>query len=327
MTMFWTKLGSFFRRDEVQSLSAALNSFFVLHPEFQVKSVLGLTFCFFRKIHGDSFESSHSRNDLWILSKEFLPADGQSDNVWRELQNLSWEQEELWQYFLSFPRDVRMDLLDLLETLQLQYDKELDCVFEESILRYAAEKLDLSDFFEDWLHQRKSRLENARYTAKSAAGLIVALIVLLIFILMAAYLKEVFFGFLFAYLFLPLAKWYRKHLFDTAAYRRFSRVAGGIFRPLYQLKNILWKQAGFVDKRSSLARKAAAKQEALANQAAGVTVFTFLAGICLVITIVLCILIPYVMNAGKSLNIWAQEKNIVNRWEITLDQALQKIGL
>ena len=92
-------------------------------------------------------------------------------------------------------------------------------------------------------------------------------------------------------------------------------------------RSILWKQAGFVDKRSSLARKAAAKQEALANQAAGVTVFTFLAGICLVITIVLCILIPYVMNAGKSLNIWAQEKNIVNRWEITLDQALQKIGL
>ena len=221
-----------------------------------------------------------------------------------------------------------MDLLDFLEALlTLENTDWKYCKDDESVLKSAAEKLDLSAQFDDWIKDRKKRWKNTGYTAKSAAGLLVALVVLLIFILMAAYLKVVFFGFLLAYLFLPLAKWYRKHLFETGFFQRVCSFFSKLFLPLIHLKKALWKQVGFMDKKNTLAGKAAAKREFLAGHAAGVTVLTFITGICLLLVMIFCIFVPYIMDAGKQLNHWALEKNFVNRLELSLNQTLRKVGL
>ena len=98
--MSWAKLGNIFRRDEMQTLSTVLTSFFALHPEIQVKSVLGLTFSFFKKIDGSDFEYSDLKKDLLILSEKFSDDDPQKLNTLEEIQHVQWDQQELWQYFL-----------------------------------------------------------------------------------------------------------------------------------------------------------------------------------------------------------------------------------
>ena len=51
-----------------------------------------------------------------------------------------------------------------------------------------------------------------RALMKSGAGLIIAIVVIIVFILAATWLKSVLFGTIFAYIFLPLEKYFEKHL-------------------------------------------------------------------------------------------------------------------
>ncbi|OGV51971.1 MAG: hypothetical protein A2X49_08890 [Lentisphaerae bacterium GWF2_52_8] len=56
---------------------------------------------------------------------------------------------------------------------------------------------------------------------RSGTGLLVALLVIAVFVLAATFLKSVLFGLIFAYFFLPLEKWYEKHVFSNPRVRSF----------------------------------------------------------------------------------------------------------
>ncbi len=297
------KIGSFFHKSKQQTLLSVVSSFFTLHPLVKVKPVMGLAFCFLREalggnvlLHSREMQVFRTLLEKYMTPEELaeseVPSESGSEcvngkngdsekiaSILESFRKLSLEDPNLWKAFSGESMEVRMDLLDLLGNLLMLPNQKLPERAEE-LIRRSGRNLNLPSQQAERCFKAVLRHHNGpEQPMRSATGLAIALIVLLIFILAAVYLKSVFFGFLLAYLFLPLAKWYKKYVLETKVFRKIMLALGYVFSPLFKLKNMLWKQAGFPEEKRGIEQKAAARREALAARSAGLTVVSFLIGL------------------------------------------------
>lgn len=107
-------------------------------------------------------------------------------------------------------------------------DQEYDCA-ERDFINNAARGLGLRQEEVDRLavhiyneNQKKKRL------FKSGAGIIAALVVMLVFVLTATWLLSLLIGLILAYIFLPMEKWYERHLSKGGCLYFVSRVLGNV---------------------------------------------------------------------------------------------------
>jgi predicted PurR-regulated permease PerM len=107
-------------------------------------------------------------------------------------------------------------------------DREYDCT-EREFINTTAREFGLDQEEVDQLavdiynqNQRKKRL------IQSGAGIIAALVVLLVFILTATWLLSLLIGLILAYIFLPMEKWYERHLSKGGWLYFVSRILGNV---------------------------------------------------------------------------------------------------
>lgn len=164
---------------------------------------------------------------------------------------------------------------------------------------------EISSVIEDHMKYREGREK----LLNSSAGLAVALIVILIFILAATYLKVVFFGFVLAYLFLPLEKFFERQIFESPIYRLTARGISFIFSPLAKLRNFLASRAGFDKPEKTPEALERAERASLAAKASFMTLVTVIVSAIVIVTLVLSIALPFAVNTGTTISKWAQEND------------------
>lgn len=87
--------------------------------------------------------------------------------------------------------------------------------------------------------QKKGRM------ISSGAGLLVAIAVIIVFILAATFLKAVVFGFIFAYFFLPLEKYFEKLFSSNPVFIFADKTFSFVMSPFAKIKDALSEKAGF----------------------------------------------------------------------------------
>lgn len=87
--------------------------------------------------------------------------------------------------------------------------------------------------------QKKGRM------ISSGAGLLVAIAVIIVFILAATFLKAVVFGFIFAYFFLPLEKYFEKLFSSNPVFIFADKAFSFVMSPFAKIKDALSEKAGF----------------------------------------------------------------------------------
>ena len=151
--------------------------------------------------------------------------------------------------------------------------------------------------------------------AASGAGVLLVLLILLIFILAATWLKAVFAGLLFAYLFLPFER-----LMENLLRFRLFRGLAILFLPLVKLKEFLMR--GRQKKQYTQDQFHRKKVDSLTARAAGLTVFNVLLLAVVFLGITVGLLFPYAMEKGTQISHWAQESSVAKDLIRKLDQKL-----
>ncbi len=168
--------------------------------------------------------------------------------------------------------------------------------------------------------------DNESFNSIRTTGLLAALVVLLLFIVAAIWLKTVFFGFLFAYIFLPLEKFYEKHIFSNRVYLAVETGIAFIFLPLKKIRALLMKKNQSDTETVSETQKKAdsLKQQhnMLAGKASALTVFTIFTVIVMGIYFGISILVPYATSQGASMIEWAKKNEVITKLEQSVDKVL-----
>ena len=148
------------------------------------------------------------------------------------------------------------------------------------------------------------------------AGILVALAVILIFILVATFLKSLIFGIILAFFFLPLEKFFENHFFQWKIIRKICSFVDYILMPLQILKKKIAREKELTEQ-----EKLQQQKNRLLLQASIASLISVMAGFLLILFLMVSLLIPSAVLAGKKLNDWAnssqiitQAENIILRW-------------
>ncbi len=153
-----------------------------------------------------------------------------------------------------------------------------------------------------------------KYSAVAATGtgLLAAFAVILLFVVAATCLESVFFGLIFAYLFLPVEQFCERIFFRSRPARVVSVFFSGLFLPLRHLRRKLMRYKG----QKTPEEKQKAKENAIAGKAAGITLFLLLVFVVLGIYFAVSFAVPFVKEKGTEVmqNLQKNEK-ISILWE------------
>ncbi len=170
--------------------------------------------------------------------------DGETD-IKQQLEELRVAPEisgaELGAELAALPADARQKIIHFLLTLTLAANAG------EEQRRFVEEAAETSAFptaefvaLNDQIMQEIRRRERI---LRSGTGIAVALIVLLVFVLTATLLRSVIFGFLAAYLLLPVEKYFERKLRNRSGlWYWLSRACGALFFPLARLSRAMTRK-------------------------------------------------------------------------------------
>jgi len=164
------------------------------------------------------------------------------------------------------------------------------------------EQLKLIRLTEEQAYQRRERI------LRSGAGVLVALVIIGIFVLTATFLKALLFGFVLAYLCLPLEKCFEKWFLHPGPVMKVLCSGGVLLAPLYRMSARLRKQFGGGKTQPTAEQK---KQEQL-NRCVGRAVAATIATLMLVGLIffaaVSTISANYLAGLSKNIKSWADHQ-------------------
>lgn len=169
------------------------------------------------------------------------------------------------------------------------------------------------------LTEEEERRKNKAKRLNSGAGLIAALLVLLLFVFAALYLKTVFFGFLLAYLFLPLERFFEKRIFGTRIYQKLEWFFLLPFRPFFRLRDFFTGK-----KQDAAVATPEQKRSTLAAKSAGLTVCSLLAAVIGICILAVLILTPFAMRTGKNIASWAERNEIMSKANEQITRMMDK---
>lgn len=188
--------------------------------------------------------------------------------------------------------------------------------------RTAAENLDLGpEAADEALKADDLRREGRFRIAATGAGLAVALVIILLFGLAAAFLKVVFFGFLVAYFFLPVERFYEKIIFRGVVGRAMDRFFAVLFWPLRKLRSSLEKR-GIGPHSKTEAERERARNNALAGKAAGMTVLTVIVLSILLTTIGISFLTKLTKSTSSDIFVWLKDHDWFQKIEKNIEHAV-----
>ncbi len=148
------------------------------------------------------------------------------DAVLENLENQKIDAEALAEQLKDIPVESQERILKGM--LRLAYSDNYTTQEHEYISKAAAifgfDK-EAVDEMADVIHEEN---QQKKKLIKSGAGLIAALVVLLVFILTATWLISLLFGLILAYIFLPMEKWYERHLSKGGYLYFISRILGNV---------------------------------------------------------------------------------------------------
>lgn len=159
----------------------------------------------------------------------------------------------------------------------------------------------------------------------SSAGLAVAIVVIVVFILAATFLKSLFFGFLFAYLCLPLEKFFETRFFRSKFIKYCSLAAKRIFHPFYHFKQKLSCHFSLGRKRT-LQEHLAELRTHLIIKSIFLTVLSLIVCLLLILSLAGFIIIPKAVQFGHNVTGWANRNHYLNAWNASLQNVLAPTG-
>jgi len=139
------------------------------------------------------------------------------------------------------------------------------------------------------------KLSGVLYTG-TGAGILVALAVIAIFILAATFLKSVVFGIILACFFLPLEKFFEKKFLQWRGVRGFCALSDAVAAPFRSLKNRLAGKAQY-----SPEEMAERQRRKLISRACITSTLTFFLSLVLIFLLLVFLLIPAAVSAGKKI--------------------------
>lgn len=171
--------------------------------------------------------------------------------------------------------------------------------------------------------------ESAKAAPLPPIGFLPAFLVLLLLILSAIYLRSLFFGFLSAYLFLPLEKWFERNFFQPSKNsggkaERFFRM---LFSPLRKLRNRLMRRVGLVMESEPKPSNAQIKRKKaiLTAKASFATILFLLLIVCLILFAVVTFVIPFAQNSDGALQEWSHGQEILHHFETQVRDLIDTI--
>lgn len=167
------------------------------------------------------------------------------------------------------------------------------------------------------LRTRGGEGNGLKSVAIPAIGFLPAILVLLLLILSAIYLRPLFFGFLSAYLFLPLEKWFERTFFQPReAGGRFDAFFRALFSPVRKLRNRLMRRVGFMPASDASPQEQSRRGKSLLTAKASVATILFLLLIvCLIVFAVITFVVPLARNSGSAIQEWSQGQEIMQHFE------------
>jgi predicted PurR-regulated permease PerM/uncharacterized tellurite resistance protein B-like protein len=177
---------------------------------------------------------------------------------------------------------------------------------QNSVLKKIAAGCDVPD--EDFtlmLKHAREHFERRKRIMRSWTGLIVALVIISIFVLTATFLKSVLFGFILAFIFLPLEKFYERRFASPGILLKIFSAAGTILLPLKNVSNRIrrrLKPSSSPDSADELEQKRIA---ANVNKAVGASAFTLMFMAVMAVLLVFMFSVKYVAGIGMDIKSWA----------------------
>ncbi|MBN2641733.1 MAG: AI-2E family transporter [Victivallales bacterium] len=177
---------------------------------------------------------------------------------------------------------------------------------QNSVLKKIAAGCDVpDDDFALMLKHAREHFERRKRIMRSWTGLIVALVIISIFVLTATFLKSVLFGFILAFIFLPLEKFYERRFASPGILLKIFAAAGAILLPLKNISNRIrrrLKPSSSPDSTEELEQKRIA---ANVNKAVGASAFTLMFMAIVAVLLVFMFSVKYVAGIGMDIKSWA----------------------
>lgn len=155
------------------------------------------------------------------------------------------------------------------------------------------------------LKHAREHFERRKRIMRSWTGLIVALVIISIFVLTATFLKSVLFGFILAFIFLPLEKFYERRFASPGILLKVFSAAGAILLPLKNISNRIrrrLKPSSSPDSADELEQKRIA---ANVNKAVGASAFTLMFMAVVAVLLIFMFSVRYVAGVGMDIKSWA----------------------
>ncbi len=181
---------------------------------------------------------------------------------------------------------------------------------QKKIVHQVAREFDVPDGiiagFEEESYQASAQRERI---LKSGAGIFAALVIIAIFILAATFLKSVLFGVIFAFIFLPLEKWFENKFFKN---RMVAGIVSGIGKLTIPFRAVAERVAKFFRKGKEKPEPTEAdirtkELESRVTHATIATVVTLILVALLLVSGVSMLSASYVAVLGKKFKSWAEE--------------------
>ena len=167
------------------------------------------------------------------------------------------------------------------------------------------EQLQLIRLTEEQSYQRKERI------LRSGAGVLVALVIIGIFVLTATFLKALLFGFILAYLCLPLEKFFERSFLKPGPFMKVLCCCGLLFAPLYRISDRIKKLSG-----GTVPTAEQKKEEQLSRcvgRAVAATIVALLFGGSLLFLVVSTISANYLTGVSKDIKGWADRQVVTEQ--------------
>ena len=245
----------------------------------------------------------------WELDgiKDVLPPDIPPRKAATILEQLKgreeWNTSDAIAELTVLPDDRKRELMSSLLRIAL-YKGQYIKAQKELVEKIAVELGLHPSVMEALEHQEVSAMESRERAMRSWTGIIVALIIITIFILTATFLKSVLFGFVLAFLALPLECFFERRLRHPGFLLKPLSSAGILLAPLARISERIRKRFGHPGILTQQQKENAAIARRV-NQAVTLTVISIFIAMSVAILIISSLSFNYVANMGRDVKHWA----------------------
>ncbi len=319
---FGDRLALLFRGKRTDTLTDSAASFFERFPDLPKAQTLSLL-CFALRKFGGSSPGPEDLYALRLLLSRTLPdaeIDGILENVLAAGDSLPEALAAAEELKSSGKREARTALAgEILSfyTATVPLSPALKKTFSDlcSAMGFSGKFIEETLAFDSESRDKREKVLN------SGAGLAVALVVILVFILAATYLKSVFFGFILAYLCLPLEKFFENRVFRNRFVIRISALIEKMMSPVYRLREKLSRGYGGKNRSQSETRRK--MKESLVLKSSVATVISIFLCLILLLGLISFILVPKAMDVSRNINEWAKNNEFLRKTEAVVERFIK----